>query len=162
MIRQTRSKLLLLLPILAVAAFSVTSYAATVTTSSVSNQAQYGVNFDLTTNFSAQDKGFSTVSSTTSASTQPATWSNGGTVNTALTKGDYQYKVLLTLNTPPASTTTYTVTVKWAQGSGAQTQMGQLTVSVPNTATASQTMTLSFDTGGTSFTTPAAIDVTVA
>ena len=67
----------------------------------------------------------------------------------------------LTLNTVPGATTTYTVTVLWDQGAG-QVTMGTLTVSVPNTAVAAQVMTFNIDTGGTSFTTPLAVDVTVA
>ena len=150
-----------MLLLLVVAVLSISSYATTVSVSTVTYQAQYGVGYDVTSNFTATDKGFSTVPNTQTASAQPCTWANGGTCKTALTKNHYQYSLTLTLNTVPGSTTTYTVTVKWDQGSG-QTTMGTLTVSVPNTAATTQSMTFNIDTGSTSFTTPLALDITVA
>ncbi len=152
-------KLFLLLAV--IAAFSAASFATTVSVTTTTFQSQYGVSYNVTGAFTAQDGGFSVIPSGVAASSQPCTWANLGVCRNALTLGHYQYKLTLTLNTPPGSTTTYTVTVKWDQGSG-QTQMGQLTVSVPNTATAAQSMTFDFDTGGTSFTTPLSMDVTVA
>ncbi len=151
----------MLIPLVVIALLSALSYATTVSISTTTLQAQYGLGYDVTAAFTATDKGFTTTAATKAASAQPATWSNGGTVNTALVKNRYLYSLLLTLNTVPASTTIYTITVKWDQGSG-QVQLGQLTVSVPNTAVAAQSMTFQFDTGGTSFTTPLAVDVTVA
>lgn len=155
----TNVKLLLLLA--GIAAFSLASYATTVSVSSTTYQSQYGVSYNVTGAFTAADQGFSVVPAAVAASTQPCTWANSGVCQTALTQGHYKYTLNLTLNTPPGSTTTYTVTVKWDQGSG-QSQLGQLTVSVPNTATAGQVMTFKMDTGATSFATPLSLDVTVA
>lgn len=145
----------------AIAVFSVASYATTVSVSTTTYQSQYGVSYNVTGAFTAADGGFSVIPLGVAASAQPCTWLNAGVCRTALTLGHYQYKLTLTLNTVPGATTTYTVTVKWDQGSG-QTQMGQLTVSVPNTAVAAQSMTFEMDTGGTSFATPMSIDVVVA
>ena len=156
-----RNNLKLLALIAAIAAFSVASFATTVSISSTTYQSQYGVSYQVTGAFTAADGGFSVVPVGVAASAQPCTWLNAGICRTAVTLGHYQYKLTLTLNTPPGATTTYTVTVKWDQGSG-QTQLGQLTVSVPNTATAAQSMTFEMDTGGTSFATPLSLDVTVA
>lgn len=155
----TNVKLLLL--IAGIAAFSIASYATTVSVTTTTYQSQYGVSYNVTGAFTAADQGFSVIPVGVAASAQPCTWLNAGICRTAVTLGHYQYKLTLTLNTPPGATTTYTVTVKWDQGSG-QTQLGQLTVSVPNTATAAQSMTFEMDTGGTSFVTPLSLDVTVA
>ncbi len=156
-----RNNLKLLLLIAGIAAFSVASYAATVSVSTTTYQAQYGVSYNVTGAFTASDQGFSVVPTTAAASAQPCPWANNGSCATALTQGHYKYTLQLTLNTVPGATTIYTVTVKWDQGTG-QTQLGQLTVSVPNTAVAGQIMTVKMDTGGTSFTTPLSLDVTVA
>src|SRR5215472_11200162 len=145
----------------AIAIFSVVSYATTVSVSTTTYQSQYGVSYNVTGAFTAADGGFSVIPVGVAASAQPCTWLNAGICRTAVTLGHYQYKLTLTLNTVPGATTTYTVTVKWDQGTG-QTQLGQLTVSVPNTATAGQVMTFKMDTGGTSFVTPLSLDVTVA
>ncbi len=145
----------------AIAIFSIASYATAVSVSTTTYQSQYGVSYNVTGAFTAADKGFQVVPSSVAASTQPCAWTNSGTCQTALTQGHYEYLLQLTLNTVPGGTTTYTITVKWDQGSG-QSQMGQLTTSVPNTATVGNVMTFRFDTAGTSFNTPLSIDVVVA
>ncbi len=153
------SKWLFVLVIVSV--ISVASYAATVSVTTVTYQAQYGLQYNITSNFSATDQGFSTVPVTVAASAQPCPWATGGTCRTAQTNAHFRYSVLLTLNVVPGSTTTYTVTVNWDQGSGS-VQMCQLTVSVTTAAVVGQTMTFRCDTGSASFTTPLAVDVTVA
>jgi hypothetical protein len=145
----------------AIAIFSIASYATSVSVSTTTYQSQYGVSYNVTGAFTAADGGFSVVPVGIAGSSQPCSWLTAGVCRTAVTLGHYQYKLTLTLNTVPGATTTYTVTVKWDQGSG-QTQMGQLTVSVPNTAITGQLMTFEFDTGATSFSTPLSIDVIVA
>jgi hypothetical protein len=156
-----RNNLKLLLLLAAIAAFSVASFATTISVSTTTYQSQYGVSYNVTGGFTAADQGFAVQPTTAAASAQPCTWANAGTCATALTQGHYKYTLTLTLNTVPGATTTYTVTVKWDQGTG-QTQLGQLTVSVTNLALAAQSMTFKMDTGGTSFTTPLSLDVTVA
>ena len=157
------TSIILMAAVAAVIIVSSVVYATVVSVTTTSNQAQYGVSYDVTTTvLSATDKGLATVPTTTTASTLPCTWTSSGSCNQALTKGHFKYTVQLSINAAPASTTTYTVTTKWDQGSGQSTMGGSgLTVSVPTTVTAGQTMNFIFDTGGTSFTTPLAIDVTV-
>ena len=145
----------------AIAIFSVASYATTVSVSTTTYQSQYGVSYSVTGAFTAADKGFQVVPVAAAASGQPCTWTNNAACSTALTEGHYEYLLQLTLNTVPGASTTYTVTVKWDQGSG-QTQMGSLTVTVSTSATAGTVMTFHFDTSGTSFNTPLSIDVVVA
>ena len=145
----------------AIALFSVVSYATTVSVTTTTYQSQYGISYNVTGAFTAADKGFQVVPTTVAASSQPCTWANSGTCRTALTEGHYEYLVLLTLNTAPGSTTTYTVTVKWDQGSG-QSQLGQLTVSVTASAVPGNAMTFYLDSGASSFTAPLSMDVVVA
>jgi hypothetical protein len=144
-----------------VSVISVASYAATVSVTTVTYQAQYGLQYNITSNFSATDQGFTTVPATAAASAQPCTWATGGTCRNAQTVAHFRYSVLLTLNVVPGATTTYTVTVNWDQGSGS-VLMCSLTVSVTTAAVVGQTMTIRCDTGSASFTTPLAVDVTVA
>ena len=157
---KNRLPLKILVPILAVAVFSIGSFATTVSVSPATYQEQNGVQYNVTGVFSAQSNGFVVTQSSGIASTLPVTWADGGMVQTALTAGDWQYSVTLTLNTVPASTTTYTYTVEWNTGSG-NVQLCQLTVSVPTSAASAQTMTMLCDAGST-FNAPAGITITVA
>src|SRR5260370_29674856 len=88
----------------AIAIFSVASYATTVSVSTTTFQSQYGVSYNVTGAFTAADGGFSVVPLGVAASAQPCTWLTTGICRTALTVGHYQYKLTLTLNTPPGAT----------------------------------------------------------
>src|SRR2546427_12294347 len=92
----------------AIAIFSIVSYATTVSVSTTTYQSQYGVSYSVTGAFTAADKGFQVVPAAVAASSQPCAWASAGTCRTALTQGDYEYLLQLTLNTVPGSTTTYT------------------------------------------------------
>lgn len=155
-----RRSMVLLLVVVGFAAAG--SYATNVQVSSVTYQAQYGIAYQVISVFTARDSGFSTVSSSQLASLQPCVWVNGNNCTTTLTQADYEYSLVLILNTPPTLPTTYTVTVVWSQIGGSQVQLGQLTVSVTPLALAGQQMTFQFDTGSSSFTTPLSMGVTVA
>jgi len=146
--------------ILAIALLSTVAYAATVSVSTATYQAQNGVYYQVTGYLNVVSNGFFVAQSSSTASSQPCAWSAGGTCTTALTAGDWYYSVTisLTANTPPS--TTYTVTVLWNQGTG-YVQMGSLTFTTPSTITAGQSMTFIFDTGSTSFSAPAGIVITV-
>jgi hypothetical protein len=146
--------------ILGIAALSLTAYAATVSVSTATYQAQNGVYYQVTGNLQVQSNGFFVAQSSSTASSQPCAWSAGGTCTTALTTGDWYYSVTvsLTANTPPS--TTYKVTVLWNQGTG-YAQMGSLTFTTPSTVQAGQSMTFIFDTGSTIFNAPSGIVITV-
>lgn len=151
----------ILLPLLAISIFSVASFAATVSVSPETYQAQSGVIYNVTGGFTAVSNGFTVVLSTASASTQPCSWTNGGTCQTGLTAGDWDYSVTLTISASAQTSHTYTLTVSWNTGSGYAT-LGTLTLTTPASITAGQTMTFLLDTAGTSFTAPAGITITVA
>ena len=154
-------KKLILIVLIAIIVVSVTSYASTVSVSSKTDQAYYGVSFSNSNAFNAEDQGFSVQGANAAASAQPCTWTSGGTCRQALTASHYVYKVIMILKIVPASTTTYTYTTKWDQGAG-QVTIGALTVNVPNTAVVGQTMTFTFDTGSTTFSTPQSMDIAIA
>ncbi len=139
----------------------VHSYASNVSVSTVALQDQYGLTFAISSAFTAIDRGFSNITNTQTGSTQPCLWITGTTCNTALTTSHLEYSVVLRLNTPPSLLTSYTVTVAWGQNGGPLIQMGQLTVSISALALAGQQMAFTYDTGGTSLTTPMSINVTV-
>ena len=151
----------ILLPLLAISLFSVGSFATTVGVTPATYQAQNGVIYNIAGGFTAASNGFQVVQATTAASTQPCTWSSGGTCTTALTSGDWYYSLTITINAAATASHTYTATVTWNTGSG-YTTMGTLTVTSPATITAGQTMTFNIDCGTTSFNAPAAVSITVA
>jgi len=150
-----------LAPILAISLFAVGSFATSVSVTTQTYAGQAGVNYVVTGAFSPASNGFQVVQSTTTASTQPCAWSNGGTCNTALTAGDWYYSVTLTIAASAQTSHTYTVTIQWNTGSG-YTTVGSLTLTSPSTITAGQTMVFEVDTGLTTFSAPAGMTVTVA
>jgi hypothetical protein len=150
----------LIIPI-AIALVAVASYATNVQVYTTAYQSQYGISYNVSASFTAIDQGFSTIAVSQAASTQPCLWINGTSCNTALTSNHVQFSLILKLKTPPILVTVFTLTVKWSQLGGAQTTMGQLTVSVSALATAGQQVTFQIDTGSSVFTTPLSVDVTV-
>lgn len=138
------------------------SSASTVSTTKTTMQAFYGMSNNIVNNFLAETQGFSVISPSSGATSQPCTWITGGTCQTSLTKNDYQYAVILIVNTPPSLLTTYTVTMKWDLGHGSGlVQVGSLKVSVPVT-TAGQSMTFVFDTGSNTYSDPRSIQINVS
>ncbi|HUI00185.1 MAG TPA: hypothetical protein VLX56_00985 [Nitrososphaerales archaeon] len=150
-----------MIPVLVVSLFAVGSFATSVGVSTQSFAGEAGVNYTVTGAFTAASNGFSVVQTTTTASSQPCTWANAGTCNTALTAGDWYYQVTLTIAASATPSHTYTVTVQWNTGSGYST-LGSLTVTTGSTISSGQTMAFQIDTSLTSFSAPAGITVTVA
>lgn len=151
----------LLVPLLAIAIFSVYSFAANVSVTTSTIQSESGVLFNVVGGFTAASNGFTVVQSAGTATTLPATWANGGSCQTALTAGNWYYSLTLTLTASAQISHTYTVTVSWNTGSG-YTTLGTLTFTTLSTITAGQTMNFYIDTALTTFSAPAAITITVA
>lgn len=156
-----RPPLKLLFPLLAISLFAVVSYAVAVTTTTTTYQSDNGVYFNVAGGFTAASNGFNVVQATAASSAQPCTWANGGTCATAVTAGDWEYQVTLTINAGATASTTYTMTIQWNTGAGYVT-LGTRTVTTGATITAGQTMTFLFDTAGTTFNAPTGITITVA
>lgn len=151
----------LLIPLLAIAIFSVYSFAANITITTTTVQSENGVFFNVTGSFTAVSNGFQVVQSSGSASAQPFTWTNGGTCQTALTAGDWDYSLTLTIAANATASHTFTLTVLWNKGSGYST-LGTLTFTTPSTITGGQTVNFDIDTALTTFGAPVAMTITVA
>lgn len=151
----------ILIPILIIAMASVVSFAASVAVNSSTSQTVQGVMYTVTGGFSASSNGFTVTQSSATASSQPATWSNGGTVTAATTAGNWQYTFTVTINAAATSSTTYTATVQWNTGSG-YNSIGSLQFTTPATITPGQTMTFVVNTGATTFNAPAGIMINIA
>jgi hypothetical protein len=159
---RSRLSLKFLLPLLLIATFSVASFAATVSVTTVTYQDEHGVYYNVAGGFTAAGNAFAVVQASGAATTLPAAWANAGTVQTALTAGHWYYSVTITINAGAATSTMYTVTVTWNTGSGYSTLGSALTFTSPGSITPGQTMTFLFDTGGSSFSAPTGIVITVA
>jgi hypothetical protein len=149
------------IPILAISLLAVVSFAASVTINTTTSQAVQGVIYNVNGGFTAANNGFAVTYSGVSASAQPGTWSNGGTVTTATVTGNWQYSLILTIVTGCPTSTLFTVTVSWNTGSGYST-MGTLTFNSPSSITNGQTMTFVINTAVSTFSAPVGIMITVA
>jgi hypothetical protein len=152
----------LLAPILIISVLSIVSFAASVTVNTATSQTVSGVYYNVIGGFTAASNGFVVTQTAATATTLPATWSNGATVTTATVAGNWQYSLTLTINAAASASTPYTVTVQWNTGSGYSTMATALTFTTPATITPAQTMTFILNTGGTTFNAPAGIMITVA
>jgi hypothetical protein len=145
-----------LLPVLAIVAFAIVSYAASVTVTTSSYQSVSGVYYNVSGGFTAASNGFSVVPATGTA-TAPCTWAPGTSCQTALTAGHWYYSVTITA---AVGATLPTVAVSWNTGSG-YASLGSIAVA-SGTITTGNTMTFLFDTGVSTFTAPAGITITVS
>jgi hypothetical protein len=152
----------LLIPILAISILAVVSFAASVTINTTNSEAVQGVIYNVAGGFTAATNGFQVTYSAASATTLPATWSNGSTVTTTTVVGNWQYSLNLTLNAGASPSHTYTVTAQWNTGSGYITMGTQLTFTTLSPVTAGQTMTFVLNTGVSTFNAPVGIMITVA
>jgi hypothetical protein len=152
----------ILVPLLIISMLAVVSFAASVTINSTTSSTVQGVVYNVTGGFSAASNGFVITQSAATATTLPATWSNGVTVTTATVAGNWQYSTTVTINAGATPSTTYTLTVQWNTGSGYSTMGSALTFTTPATITAGQTMTFVLNTGVTTFNAPAGILLTIA
>ena len=155
-----RLPLKILVPLIAISLFSVASFAANVGVSTATIQGQGGVLYNVTGGFTVSSNGFSVQQSTGSASTQPCTWSTGGTCQTALVQGHWIYSITVNISSSATVNHTYTASITWNTG-GSTTTLGSLTLTTPATITAGQIMTFLYDSGVTTFSAPAAITITI-
>ena len=144
---------------------STMAVASTVSVGTTTYQTENGVQYDVTGYITAVSNGFEVAPNTVSANSP--TWTSGGVSHTALTAGDWVYSVNISLTANTKGSTTYTIEVQWIQGNSATnlpTGIGPadtITFTTPASPSSGQYMTFLFDTGGTSFTAPAGIIITV-
>jgi len=152
----------ILIPILLISVISAVAFAASATISTTPNyQGVQGVQYQVSGLLTASNVGFFVTQTAATASSQPATWSAGGTVTTATVAGDWQYEVTIATQTGCAASTTYTVTVYWNTGTALQTTMGSLQFTTPATIVNGASMTFIFNTGVNTFNAPVGVTITV-
>ncbi|MEM3860552.1 MAG: hypothetical protein QW478_14345 [Candidatus Micrarchaeaceae archaeon] len=156
-----------LIVLVVVGVVATMAVATTVSVTTTTYQTENGVQYIVTGFITAASNGFEVAPNTLTGNTTPVAWTAGGYANTAVTKGDWVYSVTLTIGTSTPASATYTLTVKWIQGSSTSNQptgIGptySIEFTTPSSITASSSMTFLFDTGSTSFTAPAGIIITV-
>ncbi len=134
-------------------------FAASITVSTTTYQAEIGSAFNITNQLTATDKGFSTVGSTiaaTSCSTPTVFGVSTGIANDALTSGDQMYTVQVA-STATTAQQGYNVTLVLAS-----TTYGPVCIAQTGTPTAGQLINCEFDVGTTLPTSPYSFKVTVA
>jgi hypothetical protein len=142
---------------------SVGAYAASVTINTSSNAGVQGEYIVDNGYFSASAISYNVVEAPQVATTAPMTWANGATgyVN-ALVGGDWFVSWTITINAGALISHTYTITATSTTAAGTTTVLYTFTFTTLATITASQTMTILWDTGATTWTAPAAVQITVA
>jgi hypothetical protein len=142
---------------------SVGAYAASVTINTTSNagvQGEYVVDNGY---FSASAINYNVVDAAQTATTAPVTWATGTTAYVdALVAGDWMVSWTITINTGATVSHTYTITATTTSAADVTTTLYTYTFTTLASITAGQTMTIMWDTGATTWTAPAAIQVTVA
>ena len=156
----------ILVPLLAIAIFSIASYAASVSVTTTTYQGAQGVLYNVAGGFTATSNGFNVVPSSASAVTCANTlWAATGspTCSTALTAGDWEFSLQIALTATAPTSHADTVTVTWNTGSGYSTMSGgTVTINTPTTITAGNYIIILLDTGSASFNAPAGITVTIS
>ncbi|MGA2665923.1 MAG: hypothetical protein ABSF83_13370 [Nitrososphaerales archaeon] len=141
---------------------SVGAYAASVTINATTNAGYQGEYVVDNGYFSASAMAYNVVQSAQAATTAPLAWSNGATayVNT-LAAGDWEAAWTLTLNAGATASHTYTITVTSTAADGTTSVLYTFQFTTAGTITPGQTMTILWDTGATTWTAPAAVQITV-
>ena len=152
-----------LIAIIAIALISTVAVATTVSVVTTTYQAEGGVQYVVTGYITAVGNGFQVAPLAATATGTPVAWTAGGTANTGLTAGDWEYSVTLTLTTKTLASTTYTLTVQQTTSDTALAGIGPtyaISFTTPASITATS-MTFYFDTGSGTFTVPMGIVITV-
>jgi hypothetical protein len=134
-------------------------FAASITVGTTTYQAEIGSTYNVTNQLTATDKGFSSVSSTTAATSCSSPTAFGvltGTANNALTSGHQMYTVQVA-STASTAQHGYNVTLVLAS-----TTYGPVCITQTGAPTAGQLINCEFDVGTTLPTSPYSFKVTVA
>ena len=158
-----RIRLFYLIIFLGIIMVSVGAFAANVTINTTNNAGYQGNYLIDNGYFSAGQISYNVVQSAQAATAQPMTWANAGTayVN-ALVAGNWEVVWVITLNAGATVSHTYTITATSTAAAGTTTAMYTFQFTTLASITAGQTMTIMWDSGATTWTAPAAIQVTVA
>ena len=142
---------------------SVGAYAASVTISTSTNAGYQGEYVIDNGYFLASAISYNVVEAAQTASAGGLAWSSGGTayVN-ALVPGHWMLAWTITIQTGATASNLYTITVTSTAASGVTSTLYTFQFTSPATVTNGQTMTILWDTGATTWTAPAAVQITVA
>jgi len=142
---------------------SIGAYAASVTINASTNAGYQGEYVIDNGYFSASAISYNVVQAAQGASSAGLAWSNGGTayVN-ALVAGDWEVAWTLTIQTGATVSHVYTITVTSTAASGVTSTLYTFTFTSPASIVNGQTMTILWDTSATTWSAPAAIQITVA
>ncbi len=148
---------------LGIISVSVSAFALSVSINTTTNAGYQGNYLVDNGYFTASQVTYNVVEAANAATSQPQTWANAGTsyVN-ALVAGDWEIAWTITLNAGATVSHTYTITLTSTAAAGTTTTLYTYQFTTLGTITAGQTMTILWDTGATTWTAPAAIQVTVA
>ena|ERR1035438_371432 len=142
---------------------SIGAYAASVTINASTNAGYQGEYIVDNGYFTASAISYNVVQTAQSASSGGLAWSNAGTAYvTALVPGDWEVAWTLTILTGATASHLYTITATSTSATGTTTALYTFQFTSPASVVNGQTMTILFDTGLTTWTAPAAIQITVA
>jgi hypothetical protein len=158
-----RIRLFYLIVFLAVIGVSITAFAATVNIITSTN-AGYQGNYVIDNGyFSASAISYNVIEAAQALTAQPMTWAPAGTAYVDnLVAGNWEVLWTITLNAGATISHTYTITVTSTAAAGTVTTLYTFQFTTLGTITAGQTMTIIWDTGATTWTAPAAVQITVA
>ncbi len=147
---------------LTVITVSVGAFAASVTISSSNYAGVQGVYVQDNGYYTVTNVNYAVVEAAQTATTAPLAWSSGafGYVD-ALVAGDWAISFVLTIEGGLTSHT-YTITVMSTSATGSSSTLYTFTFTSPSSITTGQTMTIVWDTSATTWTAPAALEVTIA
>jgi hypothetical protein len=160
---ERRISLIYLSVFLVVSSISIGAFASSVTITNSNYAGVQGVYLQANGYYSVTNANYNVVAAAQSATTPPLAWSNGavGYVN-ALVAGDWALSYTLTINAGGLTSHTYTITVSSTSSSGSTSSLYTFQFTSPSSISAGQTMTIIWDTGSTSWTGPAALEITIA
>jgi hypothetical protein len=160
---QRRISVIYLFVFLVVISISVGAFASSVTITNSNYAAVQGVLVQANGYYSVTNANYNVVPAAQTATSQPLAWANSGVGYVdALVAGDWALSYTLTINTGGLTSHTYTITVTSTSSSGVTTTLYTFQFTSPSTITAGQSMTIAWDTGSTSWTGPAALEITIA
>jgi hypothetical protein len=159
---QRRISVIYLFVFLTVITVSVGAFAASVTISSSNYAGAQGVYVQDNGYYLVTNVNYAVVEAAQSATTQPLAWTSGGVgYADALVAGDWAISFVITIEGGLTSHT-YTITVTSTGSTGTSSTLFSFQFSSPASITTGQTMTIVWDTSSTTYTAPAALEVTIA
>jgi hypothetical protein len=158
-----RISMIYLLVFVAIISISIGAYASSVTITNSNYAAVQGLYVQANGYYSITNANYNVLGTSQTATSQPLAWSNGAVayVN-AETAGNWALTFTLTINAGGQLSHTYTITVTSTSSTGTVSTLYSFTFTSPASITPGQTMTITWDTGATSWTAPAALEITIA